>query len=601
MKKILLLLLFASSLFAFQQEPLKLAYEIDITKIESDSFYVTLSVKGIKSDSIIFQFAVAAPGTYSILDAGRFVGDLNAFDNQGKRLSIKRININQIIIYNSSDLRKIVYAVDDTYDKQNNNKYVMSCHGTNIEYDNAVFNAQVVCGYFLGHQNNPINIKFIYPKDWVISTALPKNDATYFAEDYDHLVDSPVMLGNLTINKFSVQGTDIEVSCYSQSEVINATQIAEKLKPYIDAIFYLLGELPVKRYVFIYNFQKEIGDAALEHNYSSYHSLTEAPLNDLLEYIAPISSHEFCHIITPLHIRSDVISNFNFASPTPTMNIWFYEGFVEWMSRMSIVKGSLISIDKFLEGLSNNYRNYFFYDTTMSLRQSSLGCYSNDFQWAAAYSRGCMLGVIIDLELLKLSDGKIGLIDVMKHLYKIYDSKKTFADTSLIEIIGDITYPEIKAMLNKYVNGTYELPIADFMKEVGCEYKRELHTGRYTGYIRKWYFTPKDSNWIVSELDFQDSLVMQLGIKEGDKFKKLIYKGEEITTVNSPRWIELRDSAKIGVPITWVVERDGKELQLTTLARKKEIILTHKIMLAENPTQAQILFRNKWLSKLGNN
>ena len=600
MKKILSLLFFASSLFAFQQEPLKLDYEIDITKMESDSFYVTVSVEGIKSDSIIFQFAVAAPGTYSILDAGRFVGDFNAFDNQGKRLLIKRKNVNQIVIYNSSALRKIVYAVDDTYDKQNNNKYVMSCHGTNIEYDNAVFNAQVVCGYFLGHQNNPINIKFIYPKGWVISTALPKNGDTYLAEDYDHLVDSPVMLGNLTINKFSMHGTDIEVSCYSQSEVINASQIAEKLKPYIDAIFYLLGELPVKRYVFIYNFQKEIGDAALEHNYSSYHSLTEAPLNDLLEYIAPISSHEFCHIITPLHIRSDVISNFNFASPTPTMNIWFYEGFVEWMSRMSIVKGGLITVDKFLEGLSNNYRNYFFFDTTMSLRQSSLGCYSNDFQWAAAYSRGCMLGVIIDLELLKLSDGKTGLIDVMKHLYKIYDSKKTFADTSLIEIIGDITYPEIQTILEKYVNGTYELPIADLMKEVGCEYKRELHTGRYTGYIRDWGFTPQDSNWIVSELDVQDSLVMQLGINEGDKFKKLIYNGEEIT-INSPRWIELRGSSEIGVPFTWVVERDGKELQLTTLSRKKEIILTHKITLAENPAQDQIAFRNKWLSKLGNN
>ena len=601
MKKILSLLFFASSLFAFQQEPLKLDYEIDITKIESDSFYVTLSVEGIKSDSIIFQFAVAAPGTYSILDAGRFVGDLNAFDNQGKRLPIKRININQIIIYNSSELRKIVYAVDDTYDKQNNNKYVMSCHGTNIEYDNAVFNAQVVCGYFLGHQNNPINIKFIYPKDWVISTALPMNGDNYSAEDYDHLVDSPVMLGNLTINKFSMHGTDIEVSCYSQSEVINASQIAEKLKPYIEAIFQLLGELPVERYVFIYNFHKEIDEWALEHNYSSYHALKEAPLNNLLEFIAPISSHEFCHIITPLHIRSDVIANFNFASPTPSENIWFYEGFVEWMSRMSIVKGGLISVDKFLEGLSDNYRNYFFFDTTMSLRQSSLGCYSNDFQWGAAYSRGCMLGVIIDLELLKLSDGKTGLIDIMKHLYKIYDSEKTFADTSLITIIGEITYPEIQTILEKYVNGTEELPIDNIMKEVGCEYIRELHTGRYTGYIRKWYFTPQDSNWIVSELDVHDSLVMQLGIKEGDKFKKLVYNGEEITIVNSPRWIELRESAEIGVPFTWVVERDGKELQLTTLSRKKEIILTHKITVAENPTQDQIAFRNKWLSKLGNN
>ena len=598
MKKILTFLFLVSSLFGFQQKQLKLEYEIDITKIESDSFYVTLSVDGIKSDSIIFQFAVTAPGIYSIIDAGRFIGCFNAIDNEGKSLQIKRKNTNQIIIYNSSSLRKIIYTVDDTYDKQNNNKYVISCSGSNIEYDIIVFNAQVVCGYFHDYQKNPIKIKFIYPKNWVISTALPKNGENYFAEDYDHLVDSPVMIGNLTIQKFLMHGTEIEISCYSQSGIINATQIAEKLKPYIEAIHNLLGELPVEKYVFIYNFHKDISEQwALEHSLSSYHALREAPINDLLEFVAPISSHEFCHIITPLQIRSEIIANFNFASPTPSMNIWFYEGFVEWMSKMSIIRGGIIPEDKFLEELGVYYGRYFSYDTTMSLKQSSLTCYTNNRQWKASYYKGSMLGVIIDIELLKLSQGKSGLIEVIKYLYKEYKDGKNFPDTSLIQIFGDITYPEIRTMLEKYVIGTEELPILDYMKEVGCKYMRQFHTGRYIGYIRNWYFNKKDNNWVVTDLDIKDSLVIQLGIKEGDKFKKLIYNGEEIDTMGSPRWIELKKSTEIGVPFTWIVERDGKELQLSSLSRKKEVILTNKITFAENPTQSQLLLRNKWLSK----
>jgi predicted metalloprotease with PDZ domain len=592
------LLFIAIPLFASQQDTLKLEYVIDITKIEVDSFFVTLSVDGIKSDSITFQFPAIAPGSYSMIDAGRFVGNFKAFDDQDKELKIERKDVNQIVIYNSSAIKKITYEVDDTYDKQNSNKYVMSCSGSNIEPDNVVINAQVVCGYFLDYQHNPIDIKFIYPKEWIIITALPKNGVIYYANDYDHLVDSPVMFGNLTIDKFNFDGVKIEIGCYSQSNMITASQIAEKLKPYIQAILHLLGELPVDRYVFIYNFHKEMNDQwALEHNYSSYHALQEDSLNSLLDFITYASTHEFCHIITPLHIRSDVIDQFNFAIPNPSANIWFYEGFVEWMTRMAIVREGLISTEKFLDDLGSYYENYFHYfDTTMTLKQSSLSCYTNNFQWASSYYKGSMLAILIDIELLHQSNGNIGLIDVIKQLYKTYGDKNSFVDSTLIDIIGNFTSPKIKLMLENYVNTTATLPVAEYMERVGCQYYCELHTGKFKGYARKWTFYREEEVFVVRELDTKDSLVIRLGIKEGDKFRQLIFNGIEILPL-TPEWNQIRDSVEIGVPFTWIVDRDGQELQLSGVTRKEEVVETNKIILMPDPTKEQIMLRIKWLNK----
>lgn len=57
------------------ENKLKLHYDVDVTKLEEDSFHVSLSVGGYAKDSAVFQFAATAPGTYQTMDVGR-VGSL---------------------------------------------------------------------------------------------------------------------------------------------------------------------------------------------------------------------------------------------------------------------------------------------------------------------------------------------------------------------------------------------------------------------------------------------------------------------------------------------------------------------------------------------
>src|SRR3546814_10434983 len=90
--------------------------------------------------------------------------------------------------------------------------------GTSIENDHTLINGQAVFGYFKGMQTSPLKIKLEYPEKWHIGTALTKTlDGTYWANDYDKVVDSPILLGNLTKASMDVQGTAVNVYTYSKT------------------------------------------------------------------------------------------------------------------------------------------------------------------------------------------------------------------------------------------------------------------------------------------------------------------------------------------------------------------------------------------------
>jgi len=75
------------------------------------NFYVKvkLSVNDLKSENAIYQFAATAPGTYQVMDVGRFVRDFKALDAQGNALKTERLSTNQWKIHKVERAREISY------------------------------------------------------------------------------------------------------------------------------------------------------------------------------------------------------------------------------------------------------------------------------------------------------------------------------------------------------------------------------------------------------------------------------------------------------------------------------------------------------------
>ncbi len=581
------------------EKNLVMNYHVDLTKIESDSFYVSLAVRGLTGDSAVFQFASTAPGTYEVEDVGRFVGTFKAFDASGKELFCYKLNTNQFVIKNSTALSKISYEIDDSYGSAHQQVPLPMC-GSNLEKDNAIVNGQMVFGFFKGHQTNPMKITYHYPKDWKIGTALEGKNGSYEVESFDKLVDSPVLFGKLTESRLNIGGANVDIYCYSQNDKLTADSLSLHMKDMLEAADKFIGGLPVKRYVFLYHFRTDTPPSvgAWEHSYSSLYFLPEPQGNfeRMVQKLVIVASHEFFHVVTPLNIHSEIIEPFNFETPVPSQHLWLYEGTTEWAAQMMQIRGGLVNDKQFFDEVSDKLNTSDRFDPRLSLVEMSLGAYGvHGDQYVNIYAKGALTAMILDMRLLELSKGKMGLRDVIKKLSKEYGPKKTFSEKGFFDLFVKMTYPEIGSFFDKYIKGSDPLPIKEYLAKAGYDYLAEYKPGTYHTTRGGSALAFKDGEIIVAQVDPTDSVNARLGIQVGDVMLKLVYKGEEIGFLDQQKYQVAKATMKVGEPFSFIIKRDGKEMTLRGFIGQKEDVEKHKVVAMEHLSKDQEQFRKWWL------
>ncbi|MBE0591826.1 MAG: hypothetical protein IH616_05425, partial [Gemmatimonadales bacterium] len=133
-----------------EAEPL--AYTVDLTDRSGDTFKVRLQVDDLGSANAIYQFASTAPGTYQVMDIGRFVRRFEAWDASGALIPSEQISTNQWRISRPEDVVEIRYQLAETWDTPVPEHPVYLMCGTSIEDDHVQINGQAVFGYPTGMQ-----------------------------------------------------------------------------------------------------------------------------------------------------------------------------------------------------------------------------------------------------------------------------------------------------------------------------------------------------------------------------------------------------------------------------------------------------------------
>src|SRR6476661_1882642 len=112
-----------------------LAYSIDLNRRADDLFHVTLRVTGLGPANAIYQFASTAPGTYQVMNIGRYVKAFAAYDASGRTVPVEQVSVNQWKLSAPSRVRTIRYAVTETWDSPLDHPIYRMC-GTTIGADN---------------------------------------------------------------------------------------------------------------------------------------------------------------------------------------------------------------------------------------------------------------------------------------------------------------------------------------------------------------------------------------------------------------------------------------------------------------------------------
>ena len=585
---ILFLFLFSAIPSLAQQK-----FYLDLNDRGNDIFTVTLLPKKLSEENRIYQFASTAPGTYERMDLGRFVRSFQAYDKDGNEIETKQESLNQWSISHPENVEKIIYEIEDTWDTPVDSDYVYRMGGSNIEDDNVLINGHCLFGYFHGMQSEPILVKIDYPDDWLAGTALNLNDDGYYeAETYDHIVDSPILLGNLTRESTTVSETKVDVFTYSKTGLIKSSDILGLIEDILKAEDDFTNGLPVDDYTFLFHFQ-DVSHGAWEHSYSSEYIYKEDSLTERLKQsIRETVAHEFFHIVTPLNIHSELVEKFNFEKPVMSQHLWLYEGVTEWASHILILRDSITTLEDYLNDLHRKIMYSDNFPDSISLTYLGVNAVDLHDQYINIYMKGAVVAALLDIRLLDLSNGERGLRDVINELSHKYGPKKPFNEKTFFGDFTAMTYPEIADFFNRYVKGTEPLPLKEYYEKIGINYVKEggydssqISLGIQVGF--------DGENFIIAKVD--DESPYSDILKAGDIIDKV--DGEKLSMANVQKiFSQISKTHKIGDKIEITVLRDDEpiDLELTLIARKNN----HIFSVNENATEKEIELRNAWMRNL---
>jgi predicted metalloprotease with PDZ domain len=450
-------------------------YEINLKDRSDDTFKVTLFVSDLTDANRIYQFPATVPGVYDIFDIGRFVTTFKAFDEALNELAVTRVGTNQWELSDPAATHRIEFEVEETFDNPPAEHPLYLMGGTSIENDHVLLNTFDVLGYPTGLKERDFYLRINYPSGWNIATSLPKTESgLYYADNYDEFVDSPFILGDITIASVLVDGVKINVNTYSESDQISAGQVLNDVAQVMNDASAFLEGLPVDRYNFLYFFENSPGiGGALEHSFSSVYTLSDQPYSASYgTFLRDISAHEFFHIVTPLNIHSEIIEDFNFAEPTASQHLWLYEGVTEWASLMMQYRNGSYTTPAILNEFRFKKNAADTYNQSMSLTEMSLTCYtpSGGSQFGNVYNKGALVAALLDIKLLELSNGEKGLRELILELIDTYGPDHAFSEADFFDDLVGRTYPEIEDFIDLYIKGTSALPMEEYFNKIGVDF-----------------------------------------------------------------------------------------------------------------------------------
>jgi predicted metalloprotease with PDZ domain len=586
-------------------------YKLNIRSVVDDKLQVLLTPPAITTDEVVFYMPKIVPGTYDIYDFGRFVSDFKARDAQGNLLTVDHSDVNAWKIKNARSLAAIEYWVEDTWDTEIKENFVFEPGGTNIQDGkNFMINTHGFFGYFDGMKTMSFKITVTKPQGFFGATGMTdvsfaSTTDIFTAENYNHLVDSPIMYTMPDTATINVGGAKVLISVFSPNKKVSGKFLASKLDEMLNAqMKYLGGKLPVEKYAFLIYLTDKTGGSgasgALEHSYSSLYFLMEQEEEKIVQMIRDVASHEFFHIVTPLNIHSEEIGNFDFNNPQMSQHLWMYEGCTEYAAGHMQVMYGLISKEEYLDMLREKLYGAEQFKDDLPFTEMSKGCLGeHSKQYSNVYLKGALIGMCLDIKLRSLSGGKYGIQNLMRDLAKTYGKNKSFKDDELFAKITELTYPEIAEFFKKYVSGPNPLPIKEMFEMVGVTYIDKVTVQAYSFGGFDIGYNTDNGQFVVAGTQTMDDFGKKLGFMEGDEI--VSWNGEKLTINNIKKVIggflgNAENVKKLKVVIMRPT-KNGKYKKMTLKSKvfKVNVSEKHVISLNEKATDAQLKLRNAWL------
>ncbi len=328
---------------------------------------------------------------------------------------------------------------------------------------------------------------------WRVATSLPEAGAErygfgrYQAESYDALIDHPVEMGTFSLTEFEACGVPHAVAITGRHDC-DLTRLVSDLKPVCEAQIRLFGEpAPMDRYVFLV---MAVGDGygGLEHRASTAllcsradlpHAGMEAPTEGYRQFLG-LCSHEYFHTWNVKRIKPAAFVPYDLSRENYTRLLWAFEGFTSYYDDLMLVRTGRITRADYLTLLGKTISQVHKGSgrRKQSVAESSFEAWTKYYRQdenspnaiVSYYTKGALVGLLLDLNLRADSQGSTSLDDLMRALWQRHGQTGVgVAEDGLFALAAELGGADLGDWLKEIVDGTGELPLEAWLKRVGVD------------------------------------------------------------------------------------------------------------------------------------
>lgn len=452
---------------------------------------------------------------YQIRDFAEHVNWIRASDPGGKNVPVRQIDKTTWSAPNAVEVTYEIYVADS------------GPFGAEYNTHHAFLNLAQVLVYPVGERDGRIEVSFSgITSGWRIGTplvAVPSAENSFCADSYDHLVDSPVEIGEFRELRFEVSGGHYRVLIHANPDDYDGNAITEALREIVSAETVWMQDRPYQQYTFIYHLPRGVGRGGMEHAYSTAIETSTARLADDPLSFASVSAHEFFHLWNVKRIRPESLEPIDYTKENYTRALWFCEGVDSAVSEYMLVRAGLEDQKTFLERLALQIRSL---ETrpahlTQSAEESSLNAWLEKYPYYRTagrsvnyYNKGLILGVMLDLQIRSETNGAKSLRDLFQWMNDHFaKAKKFYRDSDGVKDAAEaITGANFDDFFRRYVSGTDQIPYDDFLQFVGLRLEQKKVMIAYAGFSASNSFGP---NPVVTAVD-SGSEAEKAGLHLGD-------------------------------------------------------------------------------------
>ena len=579
----------------------KIGFEVSFKEPQAHYAEVEMNVAGIAAKKYIdVKMPVWTPGSYLIREFAKGVEGFGA-TVAGKTVKTEKVTKNTWRVYsNKAAAVKINYRVY---------AFEISVRTAFIDASHAFLSPANIFMYPAGMIKTPSTVKIIPFTNWTkVSTGLEPvagKEFTYFAPDFDILYDSPLEVGTQDIFEFMAAGVKHEVAMYGGGNY-DKEKLKVDMAKVVEQATAVYGENPNKHYTFIvHNYAQ--GGGGLEHLNSTVLGASRNAYNTPRGYsgFLGLVAHEYHHLWNVKRLRPIALGPFDYDNENYTTNLWIAEGFTSYYPNKFMIRAGFIDKTAFVNSYAGAIASVMNTPGSKinSAAASSFDAWINpayrpsengNNTFISYYSKGQVIGNLMDLAIINATKGAKSLDDVMRAMYlQCKTLKRGYTDAefkAMVEKISGISFTDFWA---KYVTGTVDIEIAKYFAYAGIDVVNENEG-------KKIPFLGASAGGGRGPAATGGRVIITSIVRGSGAWNGGINVNDEIVSIDDAPAVANLDgmpqiaNRNVGDVVKVSIIRDGLRQNLAVTLGNNEAV-RYKTTIKEDATPLQLAVRKKWM------